>query len=788
MDLYFSAATVLQKLDRREGSIKGLTLQGEMHKCGGSASAGHGDKKNAVRLYALVLETLKYREVLDAIILSSGLLTAERKLAKEKELTLVLVHDALLNKRGILARHPLQAAVDRHRARLKAELTKLQLRRGAMHVRELARADDAFVARWARVNRVRLDLPSAVAQLARAGYRQVSSLAELGERADRRFCIDAHIPDLLSFHPDAKVTEEPLYRSGALILQNKASCMPAHLLKPPRGSLVLDGCAAPGNKTSHVAAILHAQHARTSASPGDVRDPAQSKDKGKRKRKRGAEDHAPSKTSQVVAFERDPRRVLVLRSMLDKAGFSALPDDGDAATPDESEGGVVMRVLHEDFTRIPPTDPRVRAATHIMLDPSCSGSGIVNRLDYLTASTASGQAAAVAGTAAAAAGNGNAAVGTSVSTSGSGAAAENELEQDIPTTSSPGHHGDGRGGESDRLASLAAFQLAILQHAMSYPLAQRIVYSTCSVHAAEDEAVVVAALLGQRAAGASSAARRARDASSAAMAEAEASGWSPWRVAPRATAMPEWPVRGRLQAVVDAGYPPTAGGPVDELKSGSGNGRGDGSSHDSGHCSSAGGKKSGQRNKTTGQGAAAAEMTAVQVAQGMIRCLPGISPSSPTTTAAAAAAAAAAEGARSDDDEQHLSDADRALVAGTIGFFVAVLERHRLDSVARTIQSGVSGDASGQASIESTVGTEIGTEADVEEWHADEVEDEDEEWTGINDADEDADATDSDAKQANAAEDAPTAAQAAKRRKKSKKKTKKKKKRNTTGGASTLAS
>lgn len=40
-----------------------------------------------------------------------------------------------------------------------------------------------------------------------------------------------------------------------IILQ--ASCLPAHILAPSDDSHVIDACAAPGNKTTHLSSIMH---------------------------------------------------------------------------------------------------------------------------------------------------------------------------------------------------------------------------------------------------------------------------------------------------------------------------------------------------------------------------------------------------------------------------------------------------------------------------------------------------------------------------------------------------
>ncbi|KAH9902872.1 S-adenosyl-L-methionine-dependent methyltransferase [Cubamyces lactineus] len=366
MNFYFEATNVLDKLDAKKGSIKGII-----------ASVA---EKNRKRTAALVIETLKYKQVLNEVIDTAQLLKQEKKITS-RNLALVLVHDLLLAGGIQAGEGPIKQAVLRHRTRLQSEFTRLKVKRGVKSNSELAQTDDARAAtipRYIRVNRTCWSTKDALATFQAQGYQIGDPLT-----SSKAFKQDDHIPDLFAFHPNARFTDDPLYMSGKIILQDKASCFPAYVLAPPArdDAVVIDATAAPGNKTSHLCAIMQ--------------------NKGK-----------------LFAFERDRKRYSTLKSMLSKAHCSN------------------VEAVNADFLTISPNDTKFRGVTHILLDPSCSGSGIVNRLDHLL---------------------------------------DNEQENEV---------------DSERLNKLAAFQLKMIRHAMTFPSVRRIVYSTCSVHAIENEHVV----------------------------------------------------------------------------------------------------------------------------------------------------------------------------------------------------------------------------------------------------------------------------------------------------------
>jgi 16S rRNA C967 or C1407 C5-methylase (RsmB/RsmF family) len=79
----------------------------------------------------------------------------------------------------------------------------------------------------------------------------------------RSFARSGHLSCVLAFHASqtSHLLGHDLYKQGHLILQDLASCFPAEVLlrteaKTQQPLHVLDATAAPGNKTTHLSAIL----------------------------------------------------------------------------------------------------------------------------------------------------------------------------------------------------------------------------------------------------------------------------------------------------------------------------------------------------------------------------------------------------------------------------------------------------------------------------------------------------------------------------------------------------
>ncbi|PWW80158.1 S-adenosyl-L-methionine-dependent methyltransferase [Tuber magnatum] len=402
---------------------------------GGLRAAVYSDrsiKSKPEQLYALCVETLKHQEILNEVIEKSQILKVEKKLTHP--LALVLLHDFLISKNGIATSNgPLKSSILRNRARLSAEFTRARLKRGfSTKAALLARSQTQLprFPRWVRINNLKANYDLLMNKGVFSEFTPIDDLEKLYPKRDylpNKVYVDPYVADLLAFAPSAPLLKHPLKKTGAIVFQDRASCVPAQLLDPPRDAYVVDATAAPGNKTTHLASLL-----------------------------------GPDSKGKIFAFERDRRRVFALKEAVAAAGAQNLVEIRPSV----------------DFLRSAPWNPSeengLKKVTHILLDPSCSGSGIVERDEYRFIPTGEPGAKGTRHP------DRSSIKGTNTSPSAV------EYEDAGPGWKSA--------TEDDRLFALADFQVRIIEHAMRFPNATRITYSTCSVHAQENERVVMAAL------------------------------------------------------------------------------------------------------------------------------------------------------------------------------------------------------------------------------------------------------------------------------------------------------
>ncbi|XP_040173844.1 zinc finger CCCH domain-containing protein 13-like isoform X1 [Anopheles arabiensis] len=235
--------------------------------------------------------------------------------------------------------------------------------------------------RFVRINTNALDLEGAKRLLAEEQWMLVEErFADYGafiERvktlADAEYIEDFHFPDLLVFPNSAKsFWSRATHLHDQFLLQNKACLLPTYLLKPSKKSVVLDMCAAPGLKTTHLACLM--------------------KNRGR-----------------IYAVERSEQRYQTLCQYASAFG--------------------VIKTIHSDCLDL--TDEQLPGVEFVLVDPSCSGSGMLQR-------------------------------------------------QIVPEPV-----------DQERLFKLAGLQYKLVSHAMNaFPAVRRIVYSTCSLHEEENERVV----------------------------------------------------------------------------------------------------------------------------------------------------------------------------------------------------------------------------------------------------------------------------------------------------------
>lgn len=137
---------------------------------------------------------------------------------------------------------PRAAAVAHSHPAWLAEMWWRQL--GAERARALMAAGNEPAERALRVNTLLAD-PAEVA-------------AALGETAGSRL-LGAELPEAIVPSGPFDLPGSDLWREGKLIAQSRAAMLVSRALGPQPGERVLDLCAAPGGKTTHIAALMRGQ-------------------------------------------------------------------------------------------------------------------------------------------------------------------------------------------------------------------------------------------------------------------------------------------------------------------------------------------------------------------------------------------------------------------------------------------------------------------------------------------------------------------------------------------------
>lgn len=307
-------------------------------------------------------------------------------------------------------------------------------------VEKASAGEDANYPRWIRVNALKSNLEEQL-ETTFANYARAESIEDVVTKEGRHLYIDTNVPNLVAITPRIDLSKTDAYTTGKIILQDKASCFPAYMLDPrSEDGDVIDACAAPGNKTTHLASILH--------------------------------EHRPEFNAQaqiIYAFEKDTRRAQTLEKMVKIAGSKKATRIG----------------FGQDFLQVDPRSDRFRNVGALLLDPSCSGSGIVGRDSMPELHLPEGPESRTKAPSNAAEANKRKRKHGEVDGD-----AQNVIRDDDGNETVMKSDKD----LSARLEALSAFQLTLVLHAFKFPAATKVTYSTCSVHAQENEHVVMRAL------------------------------------------------------------------------------------------------------------------------------------------------------------------------------------------------------------------------------------------------------------------------------------------------------
>lgn len=369
-------------------AAESLKILSERGGSAGSIVVNKYKKWNYKHIYAYVMNTVKNIKIIKKII-------HEAKLAKKVPIDDPFLMEILVGE--LLFGRGLKSVEQNPKAAAIIGLKDVILKQQAVLKKEFSsiNADRSASAKYLRINHLKSNMDNVLNQLKAAGLAQVdyskdkikfkkfiNKFKSLGEN---EFMLDFHFPnDLIILKPEAVDKANELIRKRKVMLQDKASFMAVEALDVRPNQKIIDACCAPGGKTSLIANKM--------------------KNKGK-----------------ILAYDVDKKRLLTAIHLL------------------KVHGATCVKTEIQDFTKVKLKRllkvHNVGSFDSILIDPSCSGSGITSRIDYKTSTVVAG-----------------------------------------------------------RLKKLQAFQVSMLKHALTSKISDSIVYCTCSTSVEENEQVVEMAL------------------------------------------------------------------------------------------------------------------------------------------------------------------------------------------------------------------------------------------------------------------------------------------------------
>ncbi len=184
----------------------------------------------------------------------------------------------------------------------------------------LKRLQIAWPTQWQQIVEANNVRPPMWLRVNQQHHSRDSWLALLAETQKTAF-IDAEVPEALRLETPTSVTQLPGFDQGWVTVQDVSAQRCALLLEPKNGEYILDLCAAPGGKTTHILEI------------------------------------APE--ARVLAVDIDAQRLVRVHENLQRLGMKAEVKQGDGRSPQDWCGD-------ELFDRI-------------LLDAPCSATGVIRR-------------------------------------------------------------------------------------------------------------------------------------------------------------------------------------------------------------------------------------------------------------------------------------------------------------------------------------------------------------------------------------------------------------------------